>query len=67
MEFQEPLPPLPDDQVQLLEQEGFSCKQIAYLFRIKALYQQGVYYEASPEDKRQEFVRWLYLQGRLES
>jgi hypothetical protein len=65
MEFREPFPPLTD--VQQLEQMGFSSEQIADLERIKALYQQGAYHEDLPSDKRQEFIRWLYLQGRLES
>ena len=50
-----------------LEHVGFSSEQIARLFRVKALYQRGAYYEATPEYKRLEFVRWLYLQGRLQS
>ena len=50
-----------------LELVGFSHKQIADLSRVKALYQRGAYDEATPEYKRQAFVRWLYLQGRLES
>ena len=65
MEFREPFPPLTD--VQQLEQMGFSSEQIADLERIKALYQQGAYHESEPLDRRQEFIRWLYLQGRLES
>jgi hypothetical protein len=46
---------------------GFSSEQIASLFRVKALYQRGAYHEDNPEYKRQAFVRWLYLQGRLQS
>jgi hypothetical protein len=65
MEFQEPLPTITD--VRQLEQVGFSSEQIARLERIKALYQRGAYHEENPEDKRQAFVRWLYLQGRLQS
>jgi len=53
--------------VRQLEQVGFSSDQIAGLFRVKALYQRGAYHEANPEHKRQAFVRWLYLQGRLQS
>jgi len=34
---------------------------------VKALYQQWAYHEATPEYKRLAFVRWLYLQGRLQS
>jgi hypothetical protein len=65
MELQECFPEMTD--VEQLEQEGFSSEQIADLLRVKALYQQGVYHEATPEQKRQEFIRWLYLQGRLQS
>ena len=50
-----------------LEQVGFSSEQIANLFSIKALYQRGAYHEVTPEYKRMAFVRWLYLQGRLQS
>ena len=53
--------------VRQLEHMGFSREQIAGLERVKALYQRGAYHEATPEYKRQVFVRWLYLQGRLES
>ena len=50
-----------------LELVGFSHKQIADLSRVKALYQQGVYHEITPEQRRLEFVRWLYQQNRLQS
>ena len=53
--------------IRQLEHVGFSREQIAGMFRVKALYQRGAYHEADPEYKRLEFVRWLYLQGRLES
>jgi hypothetical protein len=46
---------------------GFSREQIADLCRVKALYQQGAYHEATPEQRRLEFVRWLYQQNRLQS
>ena len=65
MELREFYPTTTD--VRQLEHEGFSREQIAGLFRVKALYQRGVYYEANPEYNRLAFVRWLYLQGRLES
>jgi hypothetical protein len=65
MESQEQFPTMTD--VRQLEHVGFSCEQIAGLERTKALYQQGAYHEAYHEHKRQEFVRWLYLQGRLQS
>ena len=50
-----------------LELAGLSRQQIADLSRVKALYQQGVYHEATPEQRRLEFVRWLYQQNRLQS
>jgi len=56
-----------ETKVQQLEQEGFSQKQIVDLLAFRALYTRGVYHESDPERKRQEFIRWLYLQGRLES
>ena len=65
MATQEPFPTITNDQQSKLD--GFSHEQIAALFKVKALYQQGTYHEANPEHKRLEFVRWLYLHGRLES
>jgi hypothetical protein len=65
MEYQKPFPTHMD--VGQLEQVGFSSKQIAALERVKALYQQGAYHDDEPSDKRQAFIRWLYLQGRLQS
>ncbi len=56
-----------ETKVQQLEQEGFSQEQIDSLLTLRALYTHGVYHEGDPEHKRQEFIRWLYLQGRLES
>jgi hypothetical protein len=65
MELREQLPTRTE--IRNLEHVGFSSEQIATLFSVKALYQRGAYYEATPEHKRQEFIRWLYLQGRLQS
>ena len=56
-----------ETETQQLEQEDFSHDQIAGLFTLNALYTQGIYYEDDPERNRQEFIRWLYLQGRLQS
>jgi hypothetical protein len=50
-----------------LEQEGFSQEQIDNLLALRALYTHGVYQEDEPERKRKEFIRWLYLKGRLQS
>ena len=65
MEFREQFPTMTEGR--RLEQVGFSSEQIAGLVRVKALYQRRAYHEANPEHKRQAFIRWLYLQGRLES
>ncbi len=65
MELQEQMPTITE--IRNLKYVGFSGEQIARLFRIKACYQRGAYHEATPEYKRLAFVRWLYLQGRLES
>jgi hypothetical protein len=65
MELQEQIPTMTE--IRNLEHVGFSSEEIASLFRVKALYQRGAYYEATPEYKRMEFIRWLYQQGRLQS
>jgi hypothetical protein len=65
MEIREQLPTRTE--VRNLEHVGFSIEEIANLFRLKELYQRGTYHEITPEFKRLEFVRWLYLQGRLQS
>ena len=72
MEFREQFPTMTDHPAweadnRQLEHVGFSREQIAGLVRVKALYQQGIYSEANPEHKRQAFIRWLYLQGHLQS
>jgi len=72
MEFRELFPTTTDHPAweagnRQLEHMGFSSEQIAGLKRVKALYQRGAYHEANPEHERQAFIRWLYLQGRLES
>ncbi len=65
MKFREQFPTMTG--VRQLEHMGFSREQIAGLQRVKVLYQRGAYHEANHEHKRLAFVRWLYLQGRLQS
>ena len=65
MELQEHL--LNRIEVRNLERVGFSREQITHLLRIKERYQQGAYHEATTEQRRLEFVRWLYQNGRLQS
>jgi hypothetical protein len=72
MDFREQFPIMTDHLAweagnRQLEHMGFSHEQIAGLVRVKALYQRGIYNEANPVHKRQAFIRWLYLQGRLQS
>jgi hypothetical protein len=65
MELQEQFPIMTE--VQQLEHVRFSSSQIAGPKRVKELYQRGVYHKDSPDHERQEFIRWLYLQVRLQS
>ena len=65
MELREQFPTMTD--VRQLEHMGFSREQIAGLQRVKALSQREASHETEASDKRQAFVRWLYLQGRLQS
>jgi hypothetical protein len=65
MESHEPSAPLTD--VGQLLQAGFTSDEVAGLLRARALYQRGIYHESTPEHRRLEFIRWLYLQGRLQS
>ena len=65
MEFREQFPTITD--VQHLEHIALSSEQIAGLLRVKALYQREASHQINVESKRQAFVRWLYLQGRLQS
>ncbi|HKF36372.1 MAG TPA: hypothetical protein VKB35_05675, partial [Ktedonobacteraceae bacterium] len=65
MEFQESFSVMTD--IWQLEQGGFSSDEIAGLLKVKALYQRGAYDETDSEQNRLAFVRWLYVQGRLES
>jgi hypothetical protein len=56
-----------ETEVNQLEQEGFSQEQIDSLLVLRDLYTNGFFHEVDAERERREFIRWLYLQGRLES
>ena len=56
-----------EEEVQQLQQAGFSQDQIAGLLTLRALSIQRASELDEPQRKRQEFIRWLYLQGRLQS
>ena len=65
MEYRKPSSTMTD--IQRLERVGFSREQIAGLERVKERYQRETSQQPTAEDKRLAFIRWLYLQGRLES
>ncbi len=65
MELQKQVPTLIE--VRNLACAGFSSEEITGLFRVKVLYHQGAYHEATPEYRRLAFARRLYQQGRLQS
>jgi hypothetical protein len=50
-----------------LQQASFSQEQIAGLLTLRALSIQRASERDEPQRKREEFIRWLYLQGRLQS
>ena len=52
---------------EMSEPVGFSHEQMTGLVRVKALSERGASQQAAPWDKRQAFIRWLCLQGRLQS
>ena len=55
MELREQLPTMTE--VRNLEHVGVSSQEIASLFRVKALYQQGAFHESTAEYRRLAFVR----------
>jgi hypothetical protein len=65
MECREPSPSMTD--IEHLEQVGFSDEQIARLQRVKEVFELEVCEETEALEKRLAFVRWLYLQGRVQS
>jgi hypothetical protein len=65
MELQAQSPTLTE--VRNLAHAGFSGNEIIRLLRVKVRYQEGAYHEVTPEQRRLEFARWLYQQGRLQS
>ena len=56
-----------EEEVQQLQQAGFSQEQIAALVTLRAKALQRASELDEPQRKRQEFLRWLYLQDRLQS
>ena len=50
---------------QKLFQAGLTTDEVAMLRLLRKACQVGHLQEQTPENKRLEFVRWLYLQGRI--
>jgi hypothetical protein len=55
-----------DEEIQCLQEQGFSADQIALIFRLRDEYTSGLYKDEPPEQRRLEFLRWLYTNGKIE-
>jgi hypothetical protein len=56
-----------DEEIQQLSEQGFDQDQIALLMAYRTDYGNGTYHDDPPEQRRLEFVRWLYQQGKLKA
>lgn len=56
-----------DEEIQQLREQGFDQDQIAFLTAYREHYSSGTYRDNPPEQRRLEFVRWLYQQGKIEA
>ena len=54
------------DSTTFLERAGFDERAIARIRAIKQRHAEGEFSDLTPEAKRLEFVRWLYLNGRIQ-
>jgi hypothetical protein len=48
-----------------LSQLGFTVEQITLLLRYRVRYRTGYYQRDPAVDRRLEFARWLYQQGKM--
>ncbi len=55
-----------DEEIQRLREQGFSAEQIALILRYRDDYTSGAYKDEPPEQRRLEFLRWLYTNGKIE-
>jgi DNA-binding transcriptional MerR regulator len=55
-----------DEEIQCLQEQGFSADQIALILRLRDEYTSGLYKDEPPEQRRLEFLRWLYTNGKIE-
>ncbi len=56
-----------DEEIQQLREQGFEEEQIALLLTYREHYSSGTYRDNPPEQRRLEFVRWLYQRGKIEA
>ena len=56
-----------DEEIQCLQEQGFSEEQIALILRYRDDYTTGLYKDEPPEQRRLEFMRWLYTNGKIEA
>jgi hypothetical protein len=55
-----------DEEIQQLQEQGFSKEQIELILRFRDQYTDGTYKDEPPEYRRLDFIRWLYTNGKLE-
>lgn len=56
-----------DEEIQQLREQGFDEDQITLLIAYRERYASGTYSDNPPEQRRLEFVRWLYQRGKIEA
>ncbi len=55
-----------DEEIHCLQEQGFSEDQIALIIRLRDEYTSGFYKDEPPEQRRLDFLRWLYENGKIE-
>ena len=55
-----------DEEIQVLQEQGFTEGQIALIVRFRSDYTSGLYKDEPPEHRRLEFLRWLYANGKIQ-
>ena len=54
------------EEIQQLQEQGFSQEQIDLIVRYRNNYEDGTYRDEPPEYRRLDFIRWLYTNGKIE-
>lgn len=55
-----------DEEIHCLQEQGFSEDQIALIIHLRDDYTSGLYKDEPPEQRRLDFLRWLYTNGKIE-